>query len=252
MHALAQVNPLSMTLRPFDHQTSESSNSIRVHTELVGVFIHNYPCYTNVPPNHGSWKPFVVYCGKPIKANTSTPTSLRIEMSSLYQSMSQRLQFLGSIALIVHLHSILVLDSFGSTNPRPPYFFFMQPSFQVTLMHVSCFFLDQRWFQIAPLIFLKVLLDPPQIVMKNHMVDSKDITTYDHSPCERELHTTPIIKFLENFLIQISYTPLWDYFLYRDIERCVDLRINTIRTHTFQRNWIASSSYNNCSMQSLH
>jgi hypothetical protein len=46
--------------------------------------------------------------------------------------------------LTFHLHRRLVLEASRSTNPKPPTFFFIHHSFQLTLVRVTCSFPDQR------------------------------------------------------------------------------------------------------------
>ena len=65
-------------------------------------------------------------------------------LESLYLNMSWRLDSPGYIALITYLVRRLVLAISGSTRPNPPYFFFIQHSFQLTFVRVSYFLPDQR------------------------------------------------------------------------------------------------------------
>lgn len=58
-------------------------------------------------------------------------------------------------------------------QPQPPYSFFLQHSLQLTLEHASFSLPNQRYLRIAPLIFLRILLEPPQIMIKNHTIERK-------------------------------------------------------------------------------
>ena len=58
-------------------------------------------------------------------------------MASLYLSISCKLDSPGFMALTIHLNNTLVLAVFGSTSPKPPYFFLRQHSLQLTLVRVS-------------------------------------------------------------------------------------------------------------------
>ena len=106
----------------------------------IEAFHYNLPSFTNVAPHFGARDALVFFTSEPIKANPQLQPVCGLNMTSLFASISWRLDSPGSIALTIHLHRRLVLEAFGSTNPRPPTFFFMHHSFQLTPVWVSCSF----------------------------------------------------------------------------------------------------------------
>lgn len=89
-----------------------------------------------------------------------------LNLANVYLTISWSLDSSGSMAFTIHLQSRLVLASSGTTRPRPSYFFLRQHYFQLTLVWVSCYLPNQRYLQMALLVFLRILLDPPCIVIK--------------------------------------------------------------------------------------
>ena len=66
--------------------------------------------------------------------------------------------------------------------PKPPIFWLVQQSYQLTLVLVLLFLLDQRYFLNIDLICLITLIDLPHKVRKYHIVDNRNLLTITNPP----------------------------------------------------------------------
>ena len=116
----------------------------RAGWNLVKSFNHGLPRLSNVTPHFGAGKTLVEFDGNQSSQTPHLCPLVGLYPKKLYISMSWRLDSLSFIALTIYLVRRLVLAISGSTRPNPPYFFFIQHLFQLTLVRVICSLPDQR------------------------------------------------------------------------------------------------------------
>ena len=131
------VNPLLNSFNPSNHHMLECNNSTLVRGDIWYKPLTYLPCFANVAPNLGSRESLVLFVCKPIQGYPPTTSSLRIELYQPIPKYALKVRFPNSIALTIHLHMRLILVASGFINPKSLYFFFMQHSYQLTLVWVS-------------------------------------------------------------------------------------------------------------------